>query len=212
MLVYELGAGIGNMLPAIAISTIVSILATPFAGAVSILGHTITYSGTAVATTIGSIVGNLYIGASAAGNAKMSALIAGNDLKMSTLYGVISGLSETTLGILLGNIPGLIVASDLSLVGLLKEGVEEALQTYADAGLRKVMLREKIEWDEIAGEANKAFIFGVVTSAIMNGGQLVCDIAIGNTEIHISSLNEFVELIRNYNLIDGTTDDMTKKI
>ena len=111
------------MVPSMIVSLAVSAVATPVAG---------------------SVAGSTLMGLSAGGNSKNQALVQGNDLSSSIMYGVFSGVSETTLGLLLGNIPGLNVSSSLSVKGLFKEGLEEMLQEYVDAGLRATILDEKV--------------------------------------------------------------------
>ena len=81
---YELGSSAGNMVPSMIVSLAVSAVATPVAG---------------------SVAGSTLMGLSAGGNSKNQALVQGNDLSSSIMYGVFSGVSETTLGLLLGNIP-----------------------------------------------------------------------------------------------------------
>lgn len=125
---YELGSSAGNMVPSMIVSLAVSAVATPVAG---------------------SVAGSTLMGLSAGGNSKNQALVQGNDLSSSIMYGVFSGVSEKTLGLLLGNIPGLNVSSSLSVKGLFKEGLEEMLQEYVDAGLRATILDEKVDVTDI---------------------------------------------------------------
>ena len=124
--VYELSSSAGNMLPSMIVSMAVSAVATPAAG---------------------SVVGSTLMGISSGGNSKNQALVQGNDLFTSTMYGVFSGVSETTLGLLLSNIPGLNEGATFSFRGLVKEGFEEMLQEYVDAGLRASLLDETIDLD-----------------------------------------------------------------
>ena len=123
---FQMGASFGNMLPSMAITMALS------------------YCGAAPAAT--SLIGNVLMGLSSGGNAKNQALVSGNDLLSSTIYGILSGTSETCLGLLLGNIPGLNESASLSFKGIFKEGFEEFLQEYVDAGLRCAILGEEIIW------------------------------------------------------------------
>lgn len=183
--IYQISSSIGNMLPSMAVSAVVSILATP---------------------TVGSVVGSVLMGASSGGNAKMDALVSGNDMLSATIYGLMSGLSETSLGLLLGNIPGLNVNAKLALKDIIGEGTEELIQTFVDAGLRASLLGEDINITELYGEGGKSFVYGMITSGIMNGGQLTCNIAFNNSKVHISNINDLVSFINILN-----SDEMTVK-
>jgi len=170
--VYELSSSAGNMLPSMLVSMAVSAIATPAAG---------------------SVVGSTLMGISSGGNSKNQALVQGNDLFTSTMYGVFSGVSETTLGLLLGNIPGLNESATFSFKGFVKEGMEEMLQEYVDAGLRASILDETIDLDQLGEDAFKSFIYGAVMSGIMNGGKLLFTIKSGNGTTRIDSVQELVD-------------------
>lgn len=174
--VYELSSSAGNMLPSMIVSMAVSAVATPAAG---------------------SVVGSTLMGISSGGNSKNQALVQGNDLFTSTMYGVFSGVSETTLGLLLGNIPGLNESATFSFRGLVKEGFEEMLQEYVDAGLRASLLDETIDLDQLGDDAFKSFIYGALMSGIMNGGKLVFTIKNGIQSTKINSVQELVNFVKN---------------
>lgn len=169
--VYELSSSAGNMLPSMLVSMAVSAVATPAAG---------------------SVVGSTLMGISSGGNSKNQALVQGNDLFTSTMYGVFSGVSETTLGLLLGNIPGLNESATFSFKGFVKEGMEEMLQEYVDAGLRASILDETIDLDQLGEDAFKSFIYGVVMSGIMNGGQVAFTAITAKGSIKITNIREAI--------------------
>lgn len=173
--VYELSSSAGNMLPSMIVSLAVSAVATPAAG---------------------SVVGSTLMGISAGGNSKNQALVQGNDLLASTMYGVFSGVSETTLGLLLGNIPGLNQGASLSLKGLFKEGLEEMLQEYVDAGLRASILGETIDITQLNKDAVKSFIYGAVMSGIMNGGQVAFTAVTSVGLVKINNLSEAISFAK----------------
>ena len=108
------------------------------------------------------------------------------------MYGVFSGVSETTLGLLLGNIPGLNQGASLSLKGLFKEGLEEMLQEYVDAGLRASILDETIDITQLNKDAVKSFIYGAVMSGIMNGGQVAFSVVTSVGLVKINNLSEAI--------------------
>ena len=113
-------------------------------------------------------------------------------ISSSIMYGVFSGVSETTLGLLLGNIPGLNVSSSLSVKGLFKEGLEEMLQEYVDAGLRATILDEKVDVTQLSKDALKSFLYGAIMSGVMNGGELVFTAITAKGSIKITSIQEAI--------------------
>lgn len=172
---YEISTSIGNMAVPTAISTIISIVATPAAGAAA-----------------AKILGATSMGISAAGNSKNDALVKGNTLFASTIYGVLNGVSETTLGYFLGNLPGLTKVSELSLRGMIREGAEEFIQEYVDAGARALVLGESINLDDIAPDALKSFLYGMITSGIMNGGQVGINATYNGAKYVFNNLNDLI--------------------
>ena len=184
--VYELGSSFGNMAPTLALSIAVSFVA-PGAG-ITIAGKTFAFN---------TLISSGLMGLSAGGNAKNQALMQGNDLYISTVYGLASGFSETSLGLLLGNIPGLSATAEFSIIGLLKEGGEEALQEGVDALLRSVLLGETIDYDQLPKDMIKSFCYGVIMSGITNGGKFAFSIAMGNETIKINSMDDFLNFVKN---------------
>ena len=184
--VYELGSSFGNMAPTLALSIAVSFVA-PGAG-ITIAGKTF---------ALNTLISSGLMGLSAGGNAKNQALMQGNDLYISTVYGLASGFSETSLGLLLGNIPGLSATAEFSIIGLLKEGGEEALQEGVDALLRSVLLGETIDYDQLPKDMIKSFCYGVIMSGITNGGKFAFSIAMGNETIKINSMDDFLNFVKN---------------
>ena len=184
--VYELGSSFGNMAPTLALAIAVSFVA-PGAG-ITIAGKTFAFN---------TLISSGLMGLSVGGNAKNQALMQGNDLYISTVYGLASGFSETSLGLLLGNIPGLSATAEFSIIGLLKEGGEEALQEGVDALLRSVLLGETIDYDQLPKDMIKSFCYGVIMSGITNGGKFAFSIAMGNETIKINSMDDFLSFVKN---------------
>lgn len=108
-----------------------------------------------------------------------------------------SGFSEASLGLLLGNIPGLSATAEFSIIGLLKEGGEEALQEGVDALLRSVLLGETIDYDQLPKDMIKSFCYGVIMSGITNGGKFAFSIVMGNETIKINSMDDFLNFVKN---------------
>lgn len=184
--VYELGSSFGNMAPTLALAIAVSFVA-PGAG-ITIAGKTFAFN---------TLISSGLMGLSVGGNAKNQALMQGNDLYISTIYGLASGFSETSLSLLLGNIPGLSATAEFSIIGLLKEGGEEALQEGVDALLRSVLLGETIDYDQLPKDMIKSFCYGVIMSGITNGGKFAFSIAMGNETIKINSMDDFLSFVKN---------------
>lgn len=184
--VYELGSSFGNMAPTLALAIAVSFVA-PGAG-ITIAGKTFAFN---------TLISSGLMGLSVGGNAKNQALMQGNDLYISTIYGLASGFSETSLSLLLGNIPGLSATAEFSIIGLLKEGGEEALQEGVDALLRSVLLGETIDYDQLPKDMIKSFCYGVIMSGITNGGKFAFSIVMGNETIKINSMDDFLNFVKN---------------
>lgn len=201
---YEISTSVGNMLPSIAASAIFS-----FAGAGATL---FTVVGEEV--SMASLTANVLMGASAMGSSKNEALIGGNDLMSSTVYGFFSGLSETSLGMVLGNIPGLNEGSSLSIMGLFKEGFEEFTQEYVSAGLKASILGETTDLSDLTNDAIKSFIYGVITSGVMNGGQVGMSIIYNGVNYKINNLNDVVKvkesIIGNDTVIDSNQSTLSQ--
>lgn len=172
---YEFSSALGNMVPAMAASTMVSFIGTPAAGAKT---------------------ASALMGLSAYGNAKHQALVKGNDLASSTLYGILVGTSEATLGYFLGRIPGISKNSGLTIKNLLMEGSEEFSQEWLDAGFRTVVLGENVNWSEIPEDAMKSFVMGVLMVGLTNGGQNIVNLTINGEQLSIN-IEETLKYIEN---------------
>lgn len=183
---YEFSSAFGNMVPSILASFAVSMVASPLAGA-EVLG----------ASQAGNITGSTLMGLSAMGNAKHQALIGGADPAVANIYGILIGLSETTLTYFLGNIPGLSESAGLTISGMLREGVEEYLQEWIAAGLQAVLLGEDVDWDSIPENAQKSFWMGVLMSGFLNGGQEVVNIMINGVTVQIN-IEETLEYLNEH--------------
>lgn len=165
---YEISSSIGNMLPAMATSALVSLVATPAAG---------------------NLVGTTLMGLSAGGNSAESAYQQGYGYWESIFYGTLSGASEAAIGYLLGGIPGLSKLSDLPgfkgfVVNILSEGGEEALQSILDPYFLSMATgtTPEVNWDEVI----KSGIYGMITAGILNGGTMV----INGVSVNISDISE----------------------
>ena len=183
--IYEIGSSIGNMLPSIALSAITSGmlsggLALSAAEATAVEKGLLTVSRPLLAemgrdaltfcTTFASM------GLSAAGSTKEQAMQAGMSEGKATIYGLMSGLSETGMEMLLGSLPGIgkmeKVFDELGGVNgffgkMLSEAIEESTQEVVDAAFNTIFTGEKFYVDPDA--VLKSGIYGAITSGIMSG-------------------------------------------
>ncbi|MBQ9071727.1 MAG: hypothetical protein IJY25_01030 [Bacilli bacterium] len=171
---YEISSAVGNMMPAIFVSTAISLATTP---------------------AVGANVGRTLMAVSSAGNAAESLYQQGYEYTQSIIYGLLCGASEGFLG-QFGGIPGLSKLSQLKgisgfLVNILKEGGEEATQELLQSVFKSLATGEKISIDIETIE--KAGIYGMIIAGMMNGGSIV----INGVSIIVNNLsNETIEIIR----------------
>ena len=170
---YEISSSIGNMLPSIAASSVVSLAATPAAG---------------------EIVGSVLLGMSAAGNSAEQKYQQGYGYWQSMFYGTLNGASEATLGYFLGGIPGLSKLDKISglkglVVSALREGGEESIQSIIDPYLQNIALgtNETVDWDEV----KKSGLYGMITAGILQGGNMM----INGTIVTVDSVMQYGDLI-----------------
>ena len=176
--VFEIGSSIGNMLPSIATTAIAGAMTGGLgwgAGAIKALQF---------ATTFGTM------GLSAAGATKEQAMQNGMDATTATVYGLMSGLSETALESVLGSLPGIGQMGDYfekfggatAFFGkMFSEGLEESVQEVVDAALNTLFTGEKFTVDPEA--VLKSGIYGAITSGIMSGAGGVARAAIDTSLI-----------------------------
>ena len=148
---YEISQGIGNMLPSMVLS-----YACPIAGSVA-------------------------MGVSAGGNAYHEAMVDGNSVFSSIMYGVFTGSSEAITERVLGGLPGL---SDIQVTSLAKyakaaakEGFQESFQGVMDAVYKASFMGEELPttaegWEEFGKDILKQGIYGAVTAGIMQSPAL----------------------------------------
>lgn len=172
---YQFSVSAGNMVPAMAVSVLVSAVATPAAG---------------------SVAGSTLMGLSAGGNAKNQALINGHSLVEAYIYGGCVGLSETTLGYFLGKMPGLSKTSSFTVKNLLMEGVEEFSQEWIDAGLQVAILGEDVDWSKIPEQSASAFVMGILMAGLFEGGQTAINLVISgiNYKINVQKTLDYIEI------------------
>ena len=148
---YEISQGIGNMLPSVMISSV-----CPMAGSVA-------------------------MGVSAGGNAYHDAMVNGDCLFSSIMYGVFTGSSEAITEKILGGLPGL---SDVQVTSLAtygkacaKEGFQESFQGVMDAVYKASFMGEELPttlegWKEFGMDTLKQGLYGAATAGIMQSPAL----------------------------------------
>ena len=171
---FQFSQSVGNMLPSIAASALVTAAFAPAGAAMaegSLASDAVAFG--LSAQKIGQLTGVTLMGLSAGGNATEASLQKGHSRASSYLYGAINGLSEATLEHLIGNIPGLSSAAELSIKGIIKEGIEESSQEVIDAIVNNIMYGEEINLSELASQSADAFTAGIGISMLFGGGEVV---------------------------------------
>lgn len=189
---YQFSQSMGNMLPSMAASALVTLAFAPAGAAVaegSIANQAALFG--LSAQQLGQYTGTALMGLSAAGNATEQSMQLGHGKFESYVYGAIVGTSEATLEHLIGNIPGLSKTSELSIKGLLNEGLEEGSQEIIDAVLQNVMFDEEIDPIQLAKQSGEAFAMGVAMSLFMNGGQIAINTGVNTINL---TINQFSDL------------------
>ena len=141
---------------------------------------------------------------SSAGNTTEGAMQQGVDATHAYLYGCLSGLSEVTFERLIGGIPGLSNMGESFIINCFKEGGEEFLQEWIDAGLRWMVLNEPIDLESTIGDSLYAALQGMAVSGIMQSGQKVI-FKLGGTSIDFNG-NESTELVEFINSLQTSED------
>ena len=148
---YEISQGIGNMLPSVALS-----YACPIAGSVA-------------------------MGVSAGGNAYHDAMVNGDSLFSSIMYGAFTGCSEAISERILGGLPGLsevqVTSFKTYAKAMGKEFTQEAFQGIMDASYRALLMGEELPttaegWKEFGADILKQGVYGAVTAVIMQAPAL----------------------------------------
>lgn len=189
--IYEFHSSLGNMIPAMATSAVTSVLATPAAG---------------------EVVGSVLMGASAAGNAKHQALVNGNGVLESTIYGMLVGVSESTLGYFLGKIPGISKEAGFTLKNLLSEGTEEFLQEWVQAGLQAAVLGENVDLSTATSQSVESFFMGVLMAGFLNGGQSVVNLTVNgvNMDINVNEVLDYIDENTGASILEAVSNSNTE--
>ena len=189
--VYDLGTTTANMLPSIAVGTLVGMV-NPIAG---------------------KAAGDALMGASAAGNAYTEMLNLGYDKSQARAYGTITGALEAGLQYLLGGIGAL--GGEISGKAISKaveginngaakfaikfggemasEGIEEALQEVLSPILKNAIFNtdESIDWEQVAYSG----LLGAMSAGLFNSSNAVTNTVRmnnANKELYGSNLRDLV--------------------
>lgn len=189
--VYDLGTTTANMLPSIAVGTLVGMI-NPIAG---------------------KVTGDALMGASAAGNAYTEMLNLGYDKSQARAYGTITGALEAGLQYLLGGIGAL--GGEISGKAISKaveginngaakfaikfggemasEGIEEALQEVLSPILKNAIFNtdESIDWEQVAYSG----LLGAMSAGLFNSSNAVTNTVRmnnANKELYGGNLRDLV--------------------
>ncbi len=158
-------------------------------------------SAVAFIPVVGKPLSSTLMFTSTAGNATEGAMQQGIDPTTAYLYGCLSGLSEVTFERILGGIPGLSNMGESFIVNTLKEGGEEFLQEWIDAGLRWMILKEPVDLQETFGNSLYAALQGMAVSGLMQGGQKLA-FKVGDSIVYWSDseYNSLTEMLSGMNV------------
>lgn len=173
---YEFGSTVGNMVPVIVASAIMTAATAPFGGEGGALFAVGSY--TVTASTVGKMTAATLIFASTYGNSKHEALVNGHSLESAVGYGVLSGISEAGLETLLGSIPFVGKESRSLLVSMFREGLSESAQELASSVIGYYTLGEEIDVSQLSADMGKAFVYGAMLSGIGNVGKGVANMKV----------------------------------
>ena len=223
---YDVGSGIGNMVPSIMMSTLLG-----GAGAPALIQENFGY---------------LFMGLSTMGNEKKNYLVQGFDEGRALIGGLLKGSIEFITGKLLGRIPGLNNDADIDVISLVDfkkavqesifgktalsratsffratnwgklmlqiadnmahEGMEEFIQSYFETGVDAAITGNPTAIGETTQEALYSFLMGALTSGIMSSGQVVIQFDYAGAEYRMNKaeIQEFL----NQNHVGNPTQDL----
>lgn len=203
----EVAQGVGGMVPAL-------VLGQAFGGTpelTNLKGLTGKQKLAAMAGNIGKtymsqLPSNAVLGASSYGSGMEEALEKGATMDQARRYGLANAAIEQGTEMLTGGVPGLEGKGGIDQLvdplinrntngylnallrygyGALGEGLEEKAGTYLDALAKQGILGEKINWDDVRKESNRAFALGATTGAFLNSPELMTDVSNVRTENQI---------------------------
>lgn len=203
----EVAQGVGGMVPAL-------VLGQAFGGTpelTNLKGLTGKQKLAAMAGNIGKtymsqLPSNAVLGASSYGSGMEEALEKGATMNQARRYGLANAAIEQGTEMLTGGVPGLEGKGGIDQLvdplinrntngylnallrygyGALGEGLEEKAGTYLDALAKQGILGEKINWDDVRKESNRAFALGATTGAFLNSPELMTDVSNVRTENQI---------------------------
>ena len=198
---YDVGTGIGNLIPSMLLSAITGYLGVPAA--------------------FQDNVGYILLGLSAYGNKKHDYLVEGLDGIKVEVGAVLNGVLEFLTGKLFGRIPWLNKEANLSLSEFIKEGtnifgsvqwgklfgavlnnmahegVEEFIQTYFEAGFDCFVKGETYNIEETTKEALYSFLMGALTSGVLSGSNVSIDFVFNGVTYSMNQqqIEEFLEQV-----------------
>lgn len=203
----EVAQGVGGMVPAL-------VLGQAFGGTpelTNLKGLTGKQKLAAMAGNIGKtymsqLPSNAVLGASSYGSGMEEALEKGATMNQARRYGLANAAIEQGTEMLTGGVPGLEGKGGIDQLvdplinrntngylnallrygyGALGEGLEEKAGTYLDALAKQGILGEKINWDDVRKESNRAFALGATTGAFLNSPEVFSDVGNVRTENQI---------------------------
>ena len=187
---YDVGNGVGNLLPSMAVNALFGFAGAPVA--------------------LQSNLGYIMLGISAYGSSRHEYEVNGITGSKALIGSIMKGLLEYITGKMFGRIPWLNEEATLALSEYFKtgsniftsiewgqllgaiadnmahEGMEEFIQAYFEAGIDTFATGEPYEIKETTKEALYSFLIGALTSGILSGSNVAIDFTFNDVEYHMT--------------------------
>ena len=205
---YDVGKGVGNLLPSIATNALLGFAGVPVA--------------------VQSNLGYMLLGISTYGSSMHEYMTKGITGSRAVIGSILKGVLEYATGKAFGRIPWLNEEATLALSNYFKtgsnmftsinwgqvfgaiadnmvhEGVEEFIQSYIEAGIDTVATGKPYEIKETSKEALYSFLIGALTSGILSGTNVAIDFTFNEVEYHMTQ-QEIEDFLSNAK----TSEDIT---
>ncbi len=181
---YDAGLYTGTLTPTFIASSLVSVFATP---------------------AVGQTVGAGLLFTSTLGTTKNQALIDGNGMLESCLYGTFVSLSSVGLSTLIGKIPGLSSTSGLTLKNIALGGVNKASLTATKQFISWITLGDvEIDMSKFPEELLVDFVTGALVTTAFNGTNHIMKFKFENqtVEVTTNTILKYLEDHPNSKVID----------
>jgi hypothetical protein len=205
---YTIANQIGSMAVPMIAGAVIGKLVGP--ATFSVFGHSFKWA---------ALAGSTLVGMGAAGSAMAQAYSRGDASRLAIItYGLLNGLSETTLMMLLSKIPiigGAFKESEAQgLLGLLKSGLgeakEEFIQSFIENILNSIYFGDEFNFGATLNEATISAFYGFLTSAVMSGGYVTFNVMINGVLTKVSGNPK--DILRMLEELGGNIINITESV